>query len=87
MNTIIEIEGNDLTQGRGNNYYAVSHPRFVEHRFDKKRTITMNNVSYGAGTIMWDRAKQYCDRENGEFIQYVSIFLFSFRFRNYTLKN
>ena len=42
---------------------------YFEHRFDKKRTITMNNVSYGAGTIMWDRAKQYCDRENGEFIQ------------------
>ena len=31
---------------------------YFEHRFDKKRTITMNNVSYGAGTIMWDRAKQ-----------------------------
>ena len=32
------IEGNDLTQGRGNNYYAVSHPRFIEHRFDKNTT-------------------------------------------------
>lgn len=38
MFTIIEIEGNDLTQGRGNNYYAVSHPRFVEHRLDKDTT-------------------------------------------------
>lgn len=38
LNTIIEIEGNDLTQGRGNNYYAVSHPRFIEHRFDKNTT-------------------------------------------------
>ena len=42
---------------------------YFEHRFDKKRTITMNNVSYCSGSIMLDRAKQYCDRENGEFIQ------------------
>lgn len=35
---IIEIEGNDLTKGRENNYYAVSHPRPVEFRFDKNTT-------------------------------------------------
>ena len=38
LNKIIEIEGNDLTQGRGNDYHAVSHPRIIEERFDKNTT-------------------------------------------------
>ena len=38
LSKIIEIEGNDLTQGRGNDYNAVSHPRIIEERFDKNTT-------------------------------------------------
>lgn len=42
---------------------------FFAAKYEKQRTITMNNVSYSAGTIMWERAKTYCDRENGVFVQ------------------
>ena len=35
---IIEINGNDLTQGRSNQHYAISHPRFVCLRDDKDTT-------------------------------------------------
>lgn len=38
-------------------------------KFDSPRHIVMNNVSYGAGTIMWERAKAYCDRDGGNFVQ------------------
>lgn len=38
-------------------------------KFRKTRTITMNNVSYGAGTIMYERAKTYCDHDGGNFTQ------------------
>ena len=38
IDLVMEIEGNDLTQGRGNMYYAVSHPRFIELRTDKTTT-------------------------------------------------
>jgi len=44
MNQIIEIEGNDLTKGREHNYYAVSHPRFVELREDKDTTDTLERA-------------------------------------------
>lgn len=38
IGTIMELEGNDLTKARGNDYYAISHPRFIEHRTDKDTT-------------------------------------------------
>lgn len=41
---IMSIEFNDLTQGRGNNYYALSHPRFIEIRFDKTKTDTFEII-------------------------------------------
>ena len=41
---IITLEGNDLTQGRENNYYAVSHPRFIELRNDKDYTDTLERA-------------------------------------------
>lgn len=44
LNTIIEIEGNDLTQGRGNDYYAVSHPRLIEFRKDKNTTDDLDRA-------------------------------------------
>lgn len=42
---------------------------YFTHRFKPQRTITMNNVSYAAGTIMWDRANAYCERDGGSFVQ------------------
>ena len=41
---IMEIEGNDLTKARDHNYYAVSHPRFVELRTDKTLTDTLQRA-------------------------------------------
>jgi len=37
IGTVMEIQGNDLTKGRNNSYYAVSHPRFIALR-DKDTT-------------------------------------------------
>lgn len=41
---IIEIEGNDLTKADGNDYYAVSHPRFIEIRNDRDDTDTLEKA-------------------------------------------
>lgn len=41
---IVEIEFNDLTKGRANEYYALSHPRFVEFRTDKDETDTLEKA-------------------------------------------
>jgi len=38
IGTILEVECNDLTKGRDNEFYALSHPRFVELRPDKNST-------------------------------------------------
>ena len=38
---VFTIEFNDLTQGRGNAHYALSHPRFIEFRDDKDETDTL----------------------------------------------
>lgn len=35
---VMEVESNDLTQSRVNDYFALSHPRFVEVRIDKDTT-------------------------------------------------
>ena len=41
IGTIIEVEFNDLTKGRDNDYYALSHPRFIEFRTDKNETDSL----------------------------------------------
>jgi ATP-dependent DNA ligase len=41
---IISVEFNDLSKGRGNTHYALSHPRFVELRNDKNETDTIERV-------------------------------------------
>jgi len=41
---IISIEFNDLTKARGNDYYALSHPRFIEIRNDKNNTDNLKTV-------------------------------------------
>lgn len=44
LNSIIELEGNDLTKGRENEHYAVSHPRFVDFRGDKNNTDDLDRA-------------------------------------------
>jgi len=41
---IISIEFNDITKGRNNDYYALSHPRFIEIRNDKNTTDSLVQV-------------------------------------------
>lgn len=41
---IMTVEFNDLTKGRDNDYYALSHPRFVELRPDRDSTDTLERV-------------------------------------------
>jgi len=40
---VIEVEFNDITKGRDNDYWALSHPRFIEAR-DKNETDTLEKV-------------------------------------------
>jgi len=40
---VIEIEANNLTKGRNNDYYALSHPRFIRLR-DKNTTDTLERA-------------------------------------------
>ena len=54
IGSVIEIEGNDLTQGRGNTHYAVSHPRFIELRNDKKTTDDIERAK-----LMLESAKEF----------------------------
>jgi hypothetical protein len=35
---VIEVEFNDITKGRNNDYWALSHPRFIADRSDEKDT-------------------------------------------------
>lgn len=44
LNKVFEVECNDLTRGRGNDYYALSHPRFIEFRDDKDETDTLEKA-------------------------------------------
>lgn len=44
IGTIIDVECNDLTQARGNDYYALSHPRFIEVRTDKTESDTIERA-------------------------------------------
>jgi len=38
MSKIIEVEFNDITKSKSNDYYAFSHPRFIADRSDEKST-------------------------------------------------
>ena len=41
---IISVEFNDLVKAENNDYYALSHPRFIEIRNDKDETDTLEKV-------------------------------------------
>ena len=41
---VITVQFNDVTKGRDNDYYALSHPRFIEFRNDKNTTDTLERV-------------------------------------------
>lgn len=41
---IMTVEFNDLTKGRDNDYYALSHPRFIELRPDRDDTDTIERI-------------------------------------------
>lgn len=41
---IITVRCNDLTRGRANEHYALSHPRFIEVRDDKTETDTLERA-------------------------------------------
>lgn len=41
---IIEVQFNDLTKAEGNDYYALSHPRFIEIRLDKDETDSLEKA-------------------------------------------
>jgi len=41
---VITVQFNDVTKGRDNDYYALSHPRFIEFRDDKNETDTLERV-------------------------------------------
>ena len=41
---IMEVQFNDLTKAKGNDYFALSHPRFIEWRNDKDETDTLEKI-------------------------------------------
>jgi DNA ligase-1 len=41
---IMSVQFNDVTKGRTNEYYALSHPRFIEIRNDKDSTDTLERI-------------------------------------------
>lgn len=41
---VMEVQCNDITKGRDNDYYALSHPRFIEIRNDKDTTDTLERA-------------------------------------------
>ena len=44
LNAIASITCNDITQARGNDHFALSHPRFNEIRTDKDTTDTLERI-------------------------------------------
>lgn len=44
LGKIISVQFNDLSKAEGHEYYALSHPRFIEFRFDKESTDTLERV-------------------------------------------
>jgi len=43
-NQILEVQFNNLTKAENNEYYALSHPRFIEWRSDKDQTDTLKKA-------------------------------------------
>jgi hypothetical protein len=41
---VFEVQFNDLSKAKGNDYYALSHPRFIEWRNDKDSTDTLEKA-------------------------------------------
>lgn len=41
---VMSVMCNDITKGRDNDYYALSHPRFIEFRDDKNSTDTLERA-------------------------------------------
>ncbi len=54
---VMTVQFNDITKGRDNDYYALSHPRFIEFRDDKNTTDTLERVqeSREMAMLMEDR--------------------------------
>ena len=44
LGKVFSVQFNDLTQAEGNDYYALSHPRFIEFRNDKDETDTLEKA-------------------------------------------
>lgn len=44
LNQVMSVSCNDITKGRNNDYYALSHPRFNEIRTDKTETDTLERI-------------------------------------------
>jgi len=44
LGRVMAVKFNDITQGRNNEHYALSHPRFVELRDDKDETDTLERI-------------------------------------------
>ena len=44
LNQIMTVTCSDITRGRNNEHYALSHPRFVELRSDKTETDTLERI-------------------------------------------
>jgi DNA ligase-1 len=44
LGMIMTVKFNDITQARGNDFFALSHPRFVELRDDKTETDTLERI-------------------------------------------
>lgn len=44
LGAIIEVEFNDLSKASNNNFWALSHPRFIEIRNDKSETDTLERA-------------------------------------------
>lgn len=44
LNKIFTVEFNDISKAKGNDYYAFSHPRWIELRTDKNETDTLEKV-------------------------------------------
>ena len=44
LGKVIAVQFNDLVKAQGHEYYALSHPRFIEFRLDKETTDTLERV-------------------------------------------
>lgn len=44
VGSIIEVQFNDISKSESNDYYALSHPRYIEIRYDKDETDNLEKV-------------------------------------------